>query len=210
MPPSIDASPQLAQLASKIAQARTKATEAKSELKKAERRADRAADVVATLQEAYDHERLRLWGANPDVAALLESEGSMAFHYAGEALAGAYGLGWGMKWADTNQTVLHVRLNRGELGAVQRSKAAVLHFAPFIKPKKGYVRFGVQHHESSEFAIELRYSLKTGAAQVDRLHLGHKDGVQSFKTLDAALAHIQENHWLEDFIEMPGATVLLG
>jgi len=28
--------------------------------------------------------------------------------------------------------------------------------------------------------------------------------------LDAALAHIQENHWLEDFIEMPGATVLLG
>lgn len=92
MPPSIDASPQLAQLASKIAQARAKATEVKSELKKAERRADRAADVVATLQEAYDHERLRLWGAKPDVAALLESGGSMAFHYAGEALAGAAAL----------------------------------------------------------------------------------------------------------------------
>jgi hypothetical protein len=210
MQDQIEASTQLAQLASKLAQARAKATEAEAELKKAERRAERAGDAVAALREDYDRERMRLWGSKPDVAALLESDGSMAFYRAGEALAEAYGLGWGMKWADNNQTVLHVRLNRGEVGAVERTKAAVLYFAPFIKPKKGLVRFGVQHHESGEFAVELRYSLKTGAAQVGRLHFGQEDGAQSFKTLGAALAHIQESHWLEDFIDMPGATVLLG
>jgi len=210
MPSRIDASTQLAQLAAKLAQARAKATEAKAELKRVERRAGRADDAVAELLEDYDHERLRLWGSSPDVAALLASEGSMAFHYAGEALAGAYGLGWGLTWADTKQTVLHVRLNRGEMSAVERTKAAVLHFAPFIKPKMGFVRFGVQHHESSDFAVELHYSPKTGAAQVVRMHFGQEEGAQSFRTVDAALSHIQENHWLEDFIDMPGATVLLG
>lgn len=203
-------SKQLAELASKLAQARARATEAEAELKKAERRAERAGDAVAALREDYDRERLRLWGSNPDVAALLASDGSMAFHYAGEALAEAYGLGWGMKWADANQTVLHVRLNRGEAGAVERTKAAVIYFAPFIKPKKGLVRFGVQHHESSDFAVELRYSPRTGGAQVGRLHFGQEDEAKAFKTLDAALAYIQECHWLEDFIDMPSATVLLG
>jgi hypothetical protein len=38
----------------------------------------------------------------------------MAFYNAGRELAESYGLGWGMKWPDTNQTALHIRLNRGE------------------------------------------------------------------------------------------------
>lgn len=203
-------SSRLADLAARLAQARAKATLARDELKKAERRAERADDAAAAAREAYDVERLRLWGSKPDVAALLSSDGSMAFHYAGEALAEAYGLGWGMRWSDAKQTVLHLRLNRGDEGAIARAKAGVLFFAPFVKTKKGMARFAVQHHEISDFAVELRYSPKSGAAQVGRLHYCQDDGVLSFKSLDAALAHIQEHHWLEEFIEMPGATLLLG
>lgn len=206
----VEDSTRLAQLAAKLAEARAKATEAEADLKKAERRAERASDAVASLREEYDHERLRLWGSKPDVAALLASDGSTAFYNAGLALAEAFGLGWGMKWSDTDQTVLHIRLNRGDAGAVERAKAAVLHFAPFIKAKKGLARFGVQHHASSDFAVELRYSPKTGRAHVGRLHFGQDDGAQSFASLDAALAYVQEHHWLEDFIDMPGATLLLG
>ena len=199
----------LARLAAKLAQARAKAFEAESHLKQVQRRADRASDMVAALRNEYDQERLRLWGASPDVAALLETEGSMAFYYAGEALAKSFGLGWGMKWGDTNQQVLHIRMNRGERGAVERARVAVLFFAPFIKAKKGLKRFGVQHHEGGEFAVELRYSMKTGGAQVGRLHFGQDDGVQTFTSLDDALAHIQENHWVEDIIEMPEGQALL-
>jgi len=174
-----------------------------------QRRAERANELVTALSEEYDQERLRLWGSTPDVAALLEPDGSMTLFYAGEALAEAYGLGWGMKWGDTNQRVLYLRLNRGEFGAMERAKAAVLYFAPFIKATQGMKRFGVNHHESGEFAVELRYSRKTGAAQVGRLHCGQEDGEQGFPTLEAALLHIQEHHWVEDIIEMQSATALL-
>jgi hypothetical protein len=199
----------LAQLAAQLAQARVKASAAEAELKKAQRRVDRADELVSAIRAEYDQERLRLWGANPDVAELLNSEGSMVLYYAGEALAEAYGLGWGMRWADTNQTVLHVRLNRGELGAVERAKAAVLFFAPYVKHKKGMARFGVHHHEVSDFGVELRYSMKTGAAQVGRLHFGQEDGAHSFVSLEDALRHIQEHHWVEDIIDMPARQALL-
>ncbi len=199
----------LAELASKLAQARAKSTESEAELKKAERRAERAADAVSALREEYDQERLRLWGSKPDIAALLESEGSMVFYYAGEAMADAFGLGWGLTWSDTKQRVLHIRLNRGEVGVVEKAMAAVLYFAPFIKAKKGMKRFGVYHNESGDFAVELRYSMKTGAAHIVRMHLGREDGATTFHSLRAALLHIQENHWVEDIIEMQQATALL-
>jgi len=202
-------SARLAQLAAKLAQARAKASEAEADLKKAQRRVERADDVASALRAEYDQERLRLWGSKPDVAELLNSEGSMVFYYAGEALAEAYGLGWGMKWGDTNQTVLHVRLNRGEIGAIERAKSAVLFFAPYIKAKRGWTRFGVQHRESSDFALELRYSTKTGAAKIGRLHFGQEEGAYSFVSLEAALLHIQEHHWIEDIIDIPSGQALL-
>lgn len=199
----------LAELASKLAQARAKSTEAEAELKKAERRAERAGDTVSALREEYDQERLRLWGSKPDIAALLESDGSMTFHYAAEAIAEAYGLGLGLTWSDTKQKVLHVRMNRGEFGAVDRAKAAVLFFAPFIKARKGIKRFDINHHEGSDFAVELWYSIKTGEAQVVRMCFGQETGTQKFTTLDAALMHVQETHWVEEFIEMSSATTML-
>ncbi len=115
----------LAELAVQLAQATAKAAEARAELKKAERRCDRADEVVAAISHEYDLERLRLWGDSPDVGVLLAPGGSMCLFYAGQALAEAHGLGWGMQWADTKQTVLHVRLNRGESGAVERAAAGV-------------------------------------------------------------------------------------
>ena len=203
-------SDRLGRLATKLAQAQAKATEAEAELKKAERRAERASEIVSALREEYDQERLRLWGSTPDVAELLTSNGSMAFYYAGEALAKAHGLGWGMRWGDTNQTVLHIELNRAEAGAIERTKAAVLNFAPFVKGGKSRLkRFGVRHHEMGDFAVELRYCVKTGAAKVVRLLFGREDDVKSFATLEAALLNIQEQHWVEDIIDMPATNTLL-
>lgn len=199
----------LAEMEVRLAQARVKAANARVELKKAERRSDRADEAVAAWRHVYDIERLRLWGDQPDVAALLESDGSMALYTAGQELAVACGLGWGMKWGDTNQTVLHIRLNRGEAGGVDRAKTAVLYFAPFIKTKEGLKRFGVHHRELSDFAVELRYSMKTGAAQVVRLHYGREDNAQSFTTLEGALTYIQEHHWIEDIIEMQTSSAML-
>lgn len=199
----------LSELAARMAQASAKASEARAELKKAERRSERADDEVATLRDEYDRERLRLWGDSPDVAALLAPEGSMVLYYAGQTLAESRGLGFGMQWADTKQTVLHVRLNRGEAGAVERAAAAVRYFAPFIKAKAGMKRFGVQHRESSDFALELRYSPKSGTAHIVRMHHGFEDGKQTFQSLEEALRHIEAHHWLEDIIDMPAGHELL-
>lgn len=195
-------SSKLAQLAAQLAEARARAAQAQAELKKAERRAERADGDVADLLEEYDRERLRMWGDRPDVAALLASDGSGVFRQAAEALAGAYGLGLGMAWSDTGQSVLHLQLNRGDADAVLRAKQAVLFFAPYVRPKRGIVRFSVQHHESGDFAVELRYSPKTGGAHVRRLHCGMELDTQSFKTLEEALGHIGENHWFEDVIDV--------
>lgn len=200
----------LADLAARMAQASAKASEARAELKKAERRSERADEAVAALRQEYDQERLRLWGDSPDVAALLAPEGSMCLYYAGQALAESRGLGFGMQWADTKQTVLHVRLNRGEAGAVERAAAAVRYFAPFVKAKAGMKRFGVQHRESGDFALELRYSSKSGAAQLVRMRHGFEDSSQSFQSLEQALRHIEAHHWIEDIIDMPAGQVLLG
>jgi hypothetical protein len=199
----------LAELAASLAQASAKASEAKAELKRAERRCERADAVVSALREEYDQERLRLWGSSPDVAALLEPNGSMSLYYAGQELAEAHGLGFGMQWADTKQTVLHIRLNRGEFGAVEKASSAVRYFAPFVKSKGGLKRFGVHHRESGEFAVELRYAPKSGAAKVIRMRYGHEDSVMSFETLEHALRHIEEHHWIEDIIDMPAGQKLL-
>jgi hypothetical protein len=199
----------LAELAARMAQATAKAAEARAELKKAERRSERADEAVSALREEYDRERLRLWGDQPDVAALLESEGSMCLYHAGQALAEAYGLGFGMQWGDTKQIVLHVRLNRGEAGALARAAAAVRYFAPFVKPKAGMRRFGVQHRESGDFGLELRYSTKTGLARVGRLHFGQEDETHPFESLEQALRHIEAHHWIEDILDMPAEQQLL-
>lgn len=199
----------LAALAARMAQASAKASEARAEVKKAERRSERADEAVAALQAEYDRERLRLWGDSPDVAALLAPKGSMVLYYAGQALAESRGLGFGMQWADTKQTVLHVRLNRGETGTVERAASAVRYFAPFIKAKSGMKRFGVQHRESGEFALELRYSPKSGAAQIVRMNHGFEDGRQAFQSLEDALRHIEAHHWVEDIIDMPAGQELL-
>jgi len=199
----------LAQLADLMAKASAAAAQARADLKRAERRVDRADDAYSELREAYDHERLKLWGSSPDVAELLASDGSSAFYDAGKALAESMGLGFGMKWADVNQTVLHVRLNRGQSGEVERAEAAVRYFAPFVKSKAGVKRFSVQHHEGGDFAVELRFSVKTGAAKVARSHFGMDREVLSFKTLTEALRHIEQHHWLEDIIEMPEGQTLL-
>lgn len=199
----------LAELAARMAQASAKASEARAEVKKAERRSERADAAVAALRDEYDRERLRLWGEAPDVAALLAPEGSMVLYYAGQALAESRGLGFGLQWADTKQTVLHVRLNRGEAGGVERAASAVRYFAPYIKAKAGMKRFGVQHRESCDFALELRYSPKSGAAQLARMHHGFEDSAQSFPSLEHALRHIEAHHWIEDIIDMPVGQVLL-
>lgn len=199
----------LAELAARMAQASAKASEARADLKKAERRSDRADEAVAALRDEYDRERLRLWGDSPDVAALLAPDGSMCLYYAGQALAESRGLGFGMQWADTKQTVLHVRLNRGESGAVERAASAIRYFEPFVKAKAGLKRFGVQHRESGDFALELHYSPKSGAAKLIRMHLGFQDSAQPFQTLDQALRHIEAHHWIEDIIDMPAGQELL-
>lgn len=200
----------LADLAVQLAQATARAAEARAELKKAERRSDRADDEVAAISHEYDLERLRLWGDSPDVAVLLAPGGSMCLYYAGEALAKAYGLGWGMQWADTKQTVLYVQLNRGEEGAVQRAATGVRFFAPYVKPKNGMVRFGVRHRESSDFALELRWSRKSGLAKIVRMRHGFEDGVQPFPSLEDALRYIEAEHWIEDIIDLPAGQELLG
>lgn len=201
----------LSKLAAQMAQASAKASEARAALEKAEQRCDRADEAVAALREEYDHERLRLWGDSPDIGELLSSDGSMALFQAAQALAEAHGLGFGSRWSDTKQSVLHVQLNRGENGAVERTAAALRYFAPYVKaaPGKSRIRFGVRHRESSDFAIELQYSRKTGAAKVVRLHLGFEDGSQSFGTLEEALRHIEAHHWVEDVIDMPEGMQLL-
>lgn len=199
----------LSKLSAKLVAARMAAAAASANLKKATRIADKADEVVSGLREEFDQERLRLWGAKPDIAAILEANASMTFYYAGEAMAEALGLGFGMAWSDTGQQVLHLKLNRGELGAVERAKAAVLFFAPYIKPKRGMARFGVRHKSSEDFAVELRYSVKTGGASVVRMTYGIEDQAQKFSTLDAALSHIQEHHWVEEFIEAVTAEAAL-
>lgn len=199
----------LAELAVQLAQATAKAAEARAELKKAERRSDRADEAVTAISHEYDLERLRLWGDSPDVAVLLAPGGSMCLYYAGEALAKAHGLGWGMQWADTKQTVLYVQLNRGEEGAVQRAAAGVRFFA-LGKPKNGMVRFGVRHRESSDFALELRWSRKSGVAKIVRMRHGFEDGVQPFPSLEDALRYIEAEHWIEDIIDLPAGQELLG
>ena len=199
----------LAKLAAEVALASGKAAEAQKALEKAERRRDRADDHLAALREEYDRERLRVWGSTPDVAELLAPGGSTTFYEAGNALAEGYGLGFGMLWADTKQLVLHVRLNRGEAGAVERAEAAVRFFAPHVKSKDGWKRFGVQHREAGEFAVELRYSQARGTARVVRLPFGEDDSQLGFKSLADALRHIQQTHWIEDIYELgPGMALL--
>ncbi len=199
----------LAKLAAEVALASAKAAEAQAAVDKAERGRDRADDHLATLREEYDRERLRLWGSTPDVTALLAPGGSTTFYEAAQALAEAYGLGFGMLWADTKQLVLHVRLNRGEAGAVERAEAGVRFFAPHVKPKGGWKRFGVQHREAGEFAVELRYSQARGTARVVRMHFGQEDSQLGFKSLAEALRHIQATHWVDDIYELgPGMALL--
>lgn len=199
----------LAELAARMAQASAKASEARAELKKAERRSDRADEAVAALRDEYDRERLRLWGNSPDVAELLAPDGSMCLYYAGQALAESRGLGFGMQWSDTKQTVLHVRLNRGEAGAVERTAAAVRYFLPYVKAKAGVKRFAVQHRESGEFALELHLAPKSGTAKIVRMRMGFEDSTQSFQSLEQALRHIEAHHWIEDIIDMPAGQELL-
>jgi hypothetical protein len=199
----------LASLAARLAQASAKAAEAQAELKKAERRCERSDATVSALREEYDQERLRLWGNTPDVGALLEPNGSTTFYYAAQALAELHGLGHGMQWADTKQAVLHIRVNRGDAEAIAKTAAAVRYFAPFIKGKGSMKRFGVQHHESGEFALELRYAPKSDSAQIVRMCHGSEDSKESFASLNQALQHLAQHHWLEDIFEMEARTPLL-
>jgi hypothetical protein len=183
--------------------------EARADLRKAERRCERADDSLAALRCEYDHERLKLWGANPDVSALLDVDCSSVLYEAARALAEAYGMGFGMRWADIDQHVLHLLINRGEDGALERAEAAVRFFAPHVVAKRGWRRFGVQHRESGEFGLELRYSSSRGTARLVRMHYGVQDSQIAFKSLADALRHIQEHHWIEDIYELELGTALL-
>ena len=69
--------------------------------------------------------------------------------------------------------------------------------------------FGVNHNESDNFAVEFWYSMSTNKARVIRLVYGREVETQEFLTLEAALTHIQENHWVEDVIEMESPVCLL-
>ena len=199
----------LAELAVQLAQATAKAAEARAELKKAERRSDQADKAVATSNRHYDLERLGLWGNSPDAAALLAPANSFGSFAAGKALAEAYGLGFGMRWADTKKIALHIRLKRGDAGAVERAAAAVRYFAPYAKLKNGLARFGVQHRDSDDFRLDLRCGVNSIGAAIDRISR-HSCDIQLFGTLECALQHIQDNHWIEDIIDLPAGQELLG
>ena len=88
--------------------------------------------------------------------------------------------------------------------------AGVRFFAPYVKPKNGMVRFGVRHRESSDFALELHWSRRSGLAKIVRMRHGFEDGVQPLPSLEDALRHIEAEHWIEDIIELPAGQELLG
>ena len=203
-----DRTGRLADLTVQLAQATAKAAEARTELKKAELRRDQADKAVAAITREYDLERLGLWGNSPDISALLAPGNSLSSFAAGKALAESYGLGFGMRWADTKKTALHIRLKRGEAGAVERAAAAVRYFAPYAKLKNGLARFCVQHRDSDDFRLDLRCGVNSIGAAIDRISR-HSWDIQLFSTLECALEHIRDNYWIEDIIDLPAGQELL-
>ena len=203
----------MASLRTQLDKAELKLAEAKKTLRAAERKEESASNTVYGLREDIALEQLRQWGNNPDLSALMESgrDSTMIFYQALGAIAEAYGFGISGHWADTNQTSLRFGLNRSEIGAIERIAQGILYFAPAMKPIKGaggWVRFAVNHRESSSCAWELRYSKKNGATRLVRQVHGHIEETLDFKTLHEALRHVEQHLWCENVIDADTAAVL--
>lgn len=192
----------LNKLHSDLEAARQQAAVAQKELKAAERKAERAEAVCASLIEAIAVEQLRLWGDKPDLAALLDADGSMAFYQFLDRLTEIYGLGMSGGWLDTKQVVLHVRMNRGEIGTVDRAAKAIRYFAPAVKSiRGGWARFNVHHPNMDQCAWHLHYSVKRQNAQLVKQVFGRSVETLQFPSLEFALRHVEEHLFFEDIID---------
>lgn len=196
----------LAGLFKQLDKAREKHAEAHQELRKAERKEERASSTMAALEEEIAMEKLRRWGANPDLAELMVSRGgTMTFYQALGAIAASKGMYIGGEWADNRQIVIGFGLNRGEIGAVDRVAEGIRYFAGAMKPVKragGRVRFDVRHRNAEECSWELRYSPKKGDAQLVKMVHGFTRLTLDFPTLKAALQHVEDNLWCENVIDV--------
>lgn len=199
----------LAELHRKLEKAKARLAEAEEASRKAKRREDAAYAAVGELQYEIDMQLLAAWGDKPDLQALLNGGDSMVFYQALTALAEFKGLGVMGRWSDTNQTSLWLKLNRSEIGAIERVKSGIQYFAPAIKSSKGGgKRFGIHQRDSSSCAWEMLYSPKGGRTHLVRMHYSHEDERLTFPSLEKALEHVETHLWCEDVIDAAPAALL--
>lgn len=200
---------ELDRLNAELSAAKVRLGIAGKELRAAERKEERARDAVDSLREQISLVQLRIWGNDPDVAKLLAGDSGAVFYQAIGVLAESKGLGIGGQWADTKQVVLHIALNRGELGAVERVADGVRYFAPAVKRiPGGWARFSVRHRQMGECAWELLYSVKRNEARLVKQVYGSEEQRLDFATLEAALRHVEAHLWLEDIIDLAPEALL--
>ena len=159
---------------------------------------------TAAAKDVLGEVRLAQKSGKPDWAFMLDiGNDGQVMHQAWEKAVQTLGL-----WSDgynpeSNQRQAQVVLTKGDQESLQRTLDGIKTLLPHLKPDaEGWVHFGILDHTlSANGSYRLGVMPDLSAASVGR---AHGFSPQEFKSLDRALAHVQEVHWYDE-AEMPVA-----